>query len=133
MLFGGVTNAARANRALYYTDLIAALSAFAQKQQTLVSSGLHVGGASALPVQQAIISELENMLNEYREMEQKHMGYSSLRDSEVLQALVFLVRMVYARTSGRPRSRAFADFLSLQFPEKTESAIAAPRSNIVIP
>lgn len=123
----------RANRALYDSDLIAALSAFAQKQQTLVSSGLHVGGASAQPAQQAIISELENMLNEYREMEQKHLGHSSLRDSEVLQAFVFLVRMAYARTSGRPRSRAFVDFLSSQFPEKAESAIAAPGSSIVIP
>jgi len=128
-----LAKAARADRALYDSDLIAALSAFAQKQQTLVNSGLHVGGATASPAQQAIINALEAMLAEYREMEQKHVGYSSLRDSEVLQALVFLVRMAYARTSGRPRSRAFVDFLSTQFPEKPESAVAAPGSSIVIP
>jgi hypothetical protein len=66
------------------------------------------------------------MLKEYREAEQKHMGYVRLRDSEVLKALVFLVRMAHGRTSGRPRSRAFIDFLLGQFPEQ-KSAIASPQ------
>ena len=65
------------------------------------------------------------MIKEYREAEQKHMGYVQLRDSEVLRALVFLVRMAHGRTSGRPKSRAFVDFLLAQFPEKP-SGIAAP-------
>jgi hypothetical protein len=33
--------------------------------------------------------------------------------------------MAYGRTSGRPKSRAFIDFLFGQFPEK-KSVIAAP-------
>jgi len=65
------------------------------------------------------------MVKEYREAEQKHAGYAQLRDSEVLRALVFLVRMAHGRTSGRPKSRAFVDFLLAQFPEKL-SGIAAP-------
>ncbi len=65
------------------------------------------------------------MLKEYREAEQKHVGYVQLRDSEVLRALVFLVRMAHGRTSGRPKSRAFVDFLLAQFPEKP-GGIAAP-------
>ena len=51
--------------------------------------------------------EVENMIKQYREAEQKHMGYSSLRESEVLKALVFLLRLAHGRTSGRPKSRAF--------------------------
>lgn len=128
-----LAKAVRADHALHDSDVIAAFSAIIQQQQTLVNSGLHVSGATTSPPQQAIINGIESMLAEYREMEQKHMGYSSLRDSEVLQALVFLVRMAYARTSGRPRSRAFVDFLSSQFPEKPESALAEPGSSIVIP
>ena len=62
------------------------------------------------------------MVKQYREAEQKHMGYSTLRDSDVLKALVFLLRLGHGRTSGRPRSRAFIDFLFAQFPEK-ESAV----------
>ena len=75
------------------------------------------------------------MVKEYREAEQKHIGYSSLKDSEVLKGLVFLVRMAHARTSGRPKSRAFIDFLFVQFPER-QSAIASPAeagSRIIVP
>jgi hypothetical protein len=75
------------------------------------------------------------MLKEYREAEQKHMGYSTVRESEVLKALVFLVRLGHGRTSGRPRSRAFVDFLFAQFPEK-ESAVLTPQeagSRIILP
>ena len=75
--------------------------------------------------QQAVSAELQNMVKEYREAEQKHTGYSRLRDSEVLKALVFLVRMAHTRTSGRPKSRAFLDFLKVQFPER-DSALAVP-------
>ncbi|HMK30569.1 MAG TPA: hypothetical protein VK473_12855, partial [Terriglobales bacterium] len=84
---------------------------------------------------QAIAAELINMVKEYREAELKHTGYSRLRDSEVLKALVFLVRMAHARTSGRPRSRAFVDFLSKQFPEMETSlsAPAASTSRIIVP
>jgi hypothetical protein len=59
------------------------------------------------------------------EAEQKHIGSSRLRDSDVLRALVFLLRMGLTRTSGRPRSRAFLEFLLQQFPEP-QSQIAAP-------
>jgi hypothetical protein len=129
-----LAKAVRADRTLYDRDLIAALSTMARKQQTLVNSGLHLGEATASPAQQAIMDSFEAMVAEYRQMEQSHTGYSSLRDAEMLQAIVFLLRIAYGRTSGRPRSRAFADFLLQQFPEKGESSIVAPQgSSIVIP
>jgi hypothetical protein len=75
------------------------------------------------------------MLKEYREAEQKHRGYSSLRDSDVLKALVFLVRLAYGRTSGRPKSRAFVEFLFAQFPEKQPGVVSgsAAESRIIMP
>jgi hypothetical protein len=48
---------------------------------------------------------------------------------------VFILRLGLGRTSGRPKSRAFVDFLFAQFPEQT-SVIAGPgetASRIVIP
>ncbi len=74
-------------------------------------------------------------MKEYREAEQKHTGYARLRDSEVLKALVFLIRMGHARTSGRPKSRAFLDFLFAQFPEKKSALATAdePASRIIVP
>jgi len=75
------------------------------------------------------------MLKQFREVEQKELGYSSLRDSDVLKALVFLIRLGHARTSGRPKSRAFIDFLLGQFPEKKSAVITREEagSRIIVP
>jgi hypothetical protein len=126
---------ARSDRTMHDGDLIAALSALCTRYERLVSSGLHYEQALTNIAQQTIASGVEAMVEQYREVEQKHAGYSSLRDSDVLRALVFLVRMAYGRTSGRPKSRAFMDFLAVQFPER-ESAWVAPQeaaSRIIMP
>jgi hypothetical protein len=126
---------AQADRAIADSDLIAALASMTKKQETLVNSGLHYETPIASLSQQAVVAEVSKMLKEYREAEQKHLGFTRLRDSDVLTALVFLLRLGYSRTSGRPKSRAFVDFLLSQFPEK-QSAVAAPveaGSRIIIP
>jgi len=85
--------------------------------------------------QRRAAAEVETMVKEYREAEQKHVGYSNLKDSEVLKALVFLLRLGNGRTSGRPKSRAFVEFLFAQFPEK-ESAVVTTQeagSRIILP
>jgi len=122
-----LAKAVRADRALNDQDLIAALSAAIRTYETLANSGLHYQVSPGSLGQQAVVGELEKTLKEYREVEQKHRGFSSLRDSDVLRALVFLVRMAHARTSGRPKSRALIDSLFAQFPEK-ESLIETPAS-----
>jgi hypothetical protein len=128
-----LAKSAQADRAIADSDLIAALASMTKKQETLANSGLHYETPIASLSQQAIVAEVFKMLNEYREAEQKHLGFTRLRDSDVLSALVFLLRLGYSRTSGRPKSRAFVDFLLSQFPEK-ESAVAAPAgSRIIIP
>lgn len=116
---------ARIDRTLNDRDLIAALTSLAKSYETLVNSGLHYGSTSTSITQQAVADEVQTMIKEYREAEHKHLGYTRLRDSDVLKALVFLVRMAHGRTSGRPKSRAFVDFLFGQFPED-KSAIAKP-------
>lgn len=124
---------ARMDRNLNDRDLIAALTSLAKTYETLTNSGLHYESPTASIGQQAIADEVQTMIKEYREAEQKHIGYMRLRDSDVLKGLVFLVRMAHARTSGRPKSRAFLDFLYAQFREDP-SAIAKPedaRSRII--
>jgi hypothetical protein len=126
---------AGSDRTMHDSDLIAALSALCTGYERLVSSGLHYEQPLNSIAQQTVVSEVESMLKQYREVEQKHAGYSSLRDSDTLRALVFLIRMAHARTSGRPKSRAFIDFLATQFPER-ESALVAPQetaSRIIMP
>jgi hypothetical protein len=118
-----LAKSAQADRLIKDTDLIAALASMSKKQETLVNSGLHYETPIASLSQQTVIAEVNKMLKEYQEVEQKQVGYSRLHDSDVLRALVFLLRMGHARTSGRPKSRAFVDFVLAQFPEK-QSALA---------
>jgi len=130
-----LAKAARSDRSLHDQDLIAALSVLALSYERRVNSGLHYEQPLTSEPRRRAAAEVEKMMSEYRAAEQKHMGYSSLRESDVLKALVFLLRLAQGRTSGRPKSRAFVEFLFAQFPEK-ESAVVTPAeagSRIIIP
>jgi len=130
-----LAKAAQKNRDLKDADLIAALTAMAKTQQTRVNSGLHYETPLPSISQQGVVAEVQDLLKGYREEEEKHLGYSRLRESDVLRALVFLVRLAHSRTSGRPKARAFVDFVLSQFPAK-QSAIATPDeagSRLIVP
>ncbi len=130
-----LAKAALADRSLHDQDLIASLSVLSQSYERRVNSGLHYEPPLTSDSQRRSAIEIENMVKEYREAEQKHTGFSSLRDSEVLKALVFLLRLAHGHTSGRPKSRAFVEFLFAQFPEK-ESPVVGPQeagSRIILP
>jgi hypothetical protein len=130
-----LAKAARADRGVHDQDLIGALSGLTTIYQRLATSGLHYEQPLTSDSQRRVAAGVELMIKEYREAEQKQLGYSTLRESDVLKALVFLVRLAHGRTSGRPRSRAFVDFLQAQFPEK-ESSVIAPQeagSRIILP
>jgi hypothetical protein len=130
-----LAKAARVDRGLHDQDLIAALAVLTTSYERRVNSGLHYEQPLTSEAQRRVAAEIETMVKEYREAEQKHTGYSTLRDSDVLKALVFLLRLAHARTTGRPKSRAFVEFLFAQFPEK-EAAVVAPQeagSRIILP
>ena len=129
-----LAKAAHADHSIHDRDLLAGISAVTASYQRMVESGLIYEPTLTSTTQQRVTAELESMVKEYREAEKKHLGYSSLRDSDVLKALVFLIRLGYGRTSGRPKSRAFVDFLLAQFPP--EPAVVAPSesgSRIIVP
>jgi hypothetical protein len=130
-----VSEAARRERSLRDRDMIAILTALARSYETLVNSNLVYEAPTANPVQQGISAELQKIIAEYRELETQQLGHATLRDADVLQVLVFLLRLGLSRTSGRPHSRAFLDFVEQGFPRK-ESAIAGPQdsgSRLIIP
>jgi hypothetical protein len=130
-----LAKAARADRTLHDQDLISALSMLATSYERRINSGLHYEQRLTSDSQRHAAAEVETMVKEYRDAEQKHTGHSTLRDSDVLKALVFLSRLAHGRTSGRPKSRAFVEFLFAQFPEK-ESAGVTPQesgSRIILP
>jgi hypothetical protein len=125
----------RTDRALRDLDLIAAVSSLVNSYQTLVNSNLIYEQPTANVAHQAIAREVGTMVREFREAEQQHMGHTRLGDSDVLKALAFILRLALGRTSGRPKSRAFIDFLFTQFPEKSSviAGSAEPGSRLVIP
>ena len=130
-----LAKAARADRTLHDQDLISALFALTTTYERRVNSGLHYEQPLTSDSQRRAAAELETMVKEYREAEQKHTGRSTLRESDVLKALVFLVRLSHARTSGRPKSRALVEFLFAQFPEQAPAVLAPqePASRIILP
>jgi hypothetical protein len=130
-----LAKSAHADRSLNDQDLIQALSVLAKSYERRVNSGLHYEQPITSESQRRVAMEVETMVTEYRAAEQKHVGYSTLKDSEILKALVFLLRLANGRTSGRPKSRAFVEFLFAQFPEK-ESPVVTPQeagSRIILP
>jgi hypothetical protein len=130
-----LSEAARRDRSLQDHDMIAILTALAASYETLVNSNLVYEAPTANPVQHAISAELQKMIAEYRELERKQLGYATLGDADVLQVLVFLLRIGLSRTNGRPHSRAFLDFVDQGFPRK-DSVIAGPEesgSKLIIP
>ena len=130
-----LAKAAHSDHSLNDRDLIAALSQLCTTHERLVNSGLHYEPPLTSTSQQRVVTEVEEMVKEFREAEREHVGYSSLRESDVLKALVFLVRLAWGRTSGRPKSRAFVEFLLAQFPEKGSDMVTAPEagSRIILP
>lgn len=130
-----LAKAAHADRSLNDRDLIAILAAMSTSYERRANSGLHYEQPLTSHAQQAVAAQLEAMVKEYREIEQKELGYSNLRDADILKGLVFLLRLAHGRTSGRPKSRAFIDFLAAQFPDH-QSAVVTPEetgSRLIVP
>jgi hypothetical protein len=123
----------RADRSVVDLDLINALTALARSYDTRVNSGLYYEPPLTNLIQHSIAAEIQAHLKEYRDAEQARLGASRLRDSDVLKALVVLVRIAHSRTSGRPKSRAFVDFVQQQGSEKTTTAPGEVRSGLIVP
>jgi hypothetical protein len=124
-----------ADRSLTDREAVGALANMAKAYQTLASSGLIYQEALPGLTQQAIMDALRQLLQEFRELEQKHLGSTTLKDGDILKALVFTLRMALAQTSGRPHSRQFLDFLRERFSD-TQASIAGadePSSRLIVP
>jgi hypothetical protein len=111
-----ITQSALANSSLRDRDVIDALTALVRSFQTRVHSGLHYEPTRPSLAQQAVIEELRDVIADYDE-EGREIGDTHLRDSDALKALVFVLRLALDRSSGRPLSRGFLDFLRTEFKE----------------
>ena len=92
------------------SDVRDALEALIRTQRTL-QSGVYYESRPDNALANRIFTGAQSGLAEYRETETKDLGMTHTRDADVIGMLVFLQRLEYDRNNGRPRSRAFLDYL----------------------
>lgn len=114
------------NRGVADADALDALGALAETYRTL-GSGIYYERPPDAPVARALYRELSGFVEAYKKQEAERIGFAQLKESEVFHLLVFLLRVGYHRRNGRPRSRAFLDFLRAQFPGASAPGKDAPR------
>ena len=118
-----------------------ALEKLVQTYQTQ-QSGIYYESLPEAVAAAGLFRDLKKFLDETQEKERREGGLTTgvpglaqgtgrLRDSDVILALVFLTRLAVVHGNGRPRGRAFLDFLRETFPEAT----APPReeSRLIVP
>jgi hypothetical protein len=127
-LVESIRQSALGNSSLRDRDVIEALAALVRSVETRANSGLHYEPTLPSLAQQALIQELREVIADY-DQEGREMGDPHLDDSDALKALVFVLRLALDRSSGRPLSRGFLDFLRTEFMKDENYA----PSRIVLP
>jgi hypothetical protein len=119
---------ARKNRQVVDADVAAALQALAEAYRTLASGIYYEQLPTYLP-QRELYQALTAALADYKKAEAERFGLSSTRDGEIRDALIFFARMGATRTNGRPKGRAYLDFLWSQLPPE---ARGRPESGVIL-
>lgn len=96
-------------------DVVNALEALIRTQRTL-ESGLVYQTRAADQVAAAIQTRVETALEDYQRIRQEREGLAGYRTAEILGVLVFLLRLSARTVNGRPRGRAFIDYLAREMP-----------------
>jgi hypothetical protein len=103
-------------------DAREALEALIRTYRTL-NSGLIYETRPQNPYAAAIQQALKDTIEEIRKRLTERYGMQTLRDADVLGALVFLQRLELQHNNGRRRGRAFRDFLASFLPEASVPAL----------
>lgn len=125
-----ILKAAQENPLLRDPDALAALGALAETYRTL-ESGIYFERPPDAPFPRALYAQLTLFLDAFKKQEAQETGFSKLKNLEIFRLIVFLLRVGRRESNGRPRSRAFLDFLRAQFPSQPEAQPEAPR--IIMP
>ena len=127
-LVENIRQSALANTSLRDRDVIEALAALVRSFETRAKSGLHYEPTGPSLAQQALMQQLRDVIADY-DQENQEVGGPQLHDNDTLKALVFVLRLALDRSSGRPLSRGFLDFLRTEFMKgenNTQSRIVMP-------
>jgi hypothetical protein len=92
-----------------------ALEALAETYRTL-GSGIYYERPPSAPVASALYGRIAHSLEEFQNDQAGRTDFPRLKDSDIFHLLVFLLRVGKQESNGRPRSRAFLNFLRARFP-----------------
>jgi hypothetical protein len=118
------------NKDLHDAAALAALEALAEAYRTL-GTGIYYERPPDLPVAHALYGAIAEFLQKVAKEQAERGGIPSLRESDILNLLVFLLRVGKQETNGRTRSRAFLGFLRVRFPLPAAAVPDGPR--IIVP
>ena len=119
-----------AQRSLSDTDVFAAVQAMAETYRTLLS-GIYYEKPPEIPVAAGLYAALAKFIEEEKKHPAESPELPALKDTEIFHLLVFFLRFGRLRSNGRPRTRAFIEFLQSQFP--AQAAAPKDQSRIIIP
>ncbi len=121
-----ILNVARENPPMVDADVIAGLSRLAETYRTL-AAGLYYEKPPEASHAREVYTKLAEFVAEVKQQQAGGAGFATLKDSSVFHLLVFLLRVAKHNTNGRPRSRAFLDFLRAQYPKDAGLEPEPPR------
>jgi hypothetical protein len=117
-------------RSLADSDVFAAVQAMAETRRTLLS-GIYYEKPPEIPVAAGLYTALAKFIEEEKKHAAEHPESPALKDTEIFHLLVFFLRFGRLRSNGRPRTRAFIEFLRSQFP--SEVAVPKEEPRIILP
>jgi hypothetical protein len=117
-------------RSLADADVFAAVQAMAETYRTLLS-GIYYEKPPAGADAAGLYAAIAKFIEDEKKRETEHLQFSPLKDSEIFHLLVFFLRFGRLRSNGRPRTRAFIEFLRAQFPRELGLTKEEPR--IIMP
>ncbi len=106
------------------SDVQEALESLIRTHRTL-ESGLYYETRPNNLLAAAIHQKIQDAVAELRK-ELSEKGSPAIRDAEIMGVLVFLERVGLHQRNGRPRGRAFIDYLRTYFPQKKAGLENAP-------
>jgi hypothetical protein len=116
--------------ALSDADVAAALRPLAEAYRTLTSGLYYEKPPEGGPARE-LYGRLREAVQTLRKDQLARAALPVVKDSDALYITVFLARVLRARSNGRPRCRAFLDFLRAQFPRAAPAEREASR--IIVP
>jgi hypothetical protein len=117
-------------RSLADPDVFTAVQAMAETRRTLLS-GIYYEKPPNYPVAAGLYAALAKFIEEEKKHAAEHPEFPALKDTEIFHLLVFFLRFGRLRSNGRPRTRAFIEFLRSQFPTEVGASKEEPR--IILP